>query len=58
MPDSVTKAFTLLTTVMAVICLSRYLEIPPLDVFEFMAEIRSVSFQARLNIDLTLEIQI
>ncbi len=58
MPDLVTKAFTLFAIIIAVICLSIYLDIPPQVIFELMAKIRSVSHQASLNVDLAVQIRI
>ncbi|HHE0548430.1 TPA: hypothetical protein ACN362_004656 [Vibrio parahaemolyticus] len=54
MSDLVIKAFTLLISVIVVICL----EIPPKDVLEFITNTRSVSFQASLSVDFTVQEQI
>ncbi len=54
MSDLVIKAFTLLISVIVVICL----EIPPKDVLEFITNTRSVSFQASLSVDFTVQVQI
>ncbi|MFL0816196.1 hypothetical protein, partial [Vibrio parahaemolyticus] len=58
MSDLVIKAFTLLISVIVVICLSLYLEIPPKDVLESITNTRSVSFQASLSVDFTVQVQI
>lgn len=53
MPHLITKAFTLLTIVVAVICLSIYLDIPPQVIFEFMAR----THKASLHLDLSVQAQ-